>query len=217
MNHDEYRLRLDDYLDGSLPDSERRLMEQHATDCRVCAALLAETAALLEAARRLPATIEPGGDSWSRISGALAARRAAARRHHTVRTALALVAAGVVLAVGFLFTRSRREPTDGSVAVQFAAESFTGLVTGLELECRGVGQSLQASLAQQEASSMPTAVADWTPELAAAVEILEQSIAETRSALEQVPGDPTLEVQLAMRYQQKLALLQRALAYADKA
>jgi anti-sigma factor RsiW len=215
MNHDDFRIRLDDYLDGSLPDSERRPMEQHAADCSTCAALLAATTALVEAARSLPRSIEPEGDSWLRLSGALVARRAATPRHG-MRAVLALIAASVVLALGVVFTRSRLQKTDASAPAGFAAESFTGLVTGLELECNGVGRSLQASLSLPEANSTPT-VGAWTPGVAAAVEILDRSIAETRSALEQAPGNPTLQIQLAMRYQQKLALLQLALACADKA
>ena len=54
------------------------------------------------------------------------------------------------------------------------------------------------------------------PALSNAVAILDRSIAETQSALASAPEDAELQSLLALRYRQKLAILNAALVRVDK-
>jgi hypothetical protein len=84
---------------------------------------------------------------------------------------------------------------------------FAAALTGLDLECMGVGKLLQAAL---RASEDPAA-ANVASSLAAGLSEVERSIAETRAALAGDPGNPALMRMLAARYQKKLAILHDAL------
>ena len=46
MQCSEFEIRLVDYQDGTLDPADRRAVEQHASECRLCATLLADSAAL---------------------------------------------------------------------------------------------------------------------------------------------------------------------------
>lgn len=246
MTHEEFQDRLDAFVDGELDPAARHAMEEHAGTCPSCAAALDATRALLEDARRLPDVIEPKQDLWPRLERALQAgeagvasaaaagataapaeatvlpmRRvqplAGSRAHHRMTTTAWLVAASLAVGVAALWLRSRDPlaPRTAATAVEREA-AFNGLVSGLELECRGAGVSLQASLRLPGAVRPGTALAAWTPVLSDAVAILDQSIAETRSALALTPEDTALQALLAARYRQKLEILGAALASVER-
>ena len=76
----------------------------------------------------------------------------------------------------------------------------------------GAGRSLQASL---EGRGTPADEA-MLRSLAAGIETLDRSIAETRAALAANVDDTVLLKLLTVRYQQKLALLQGAIAIVEE-
>jgi len=55
----EFEIRLCDYLDGTLEAASRRELEQHASGCRSCAALLADSAVATEFLSRAEAVEAP--------------------------------------------------------------------------------------------------------------------------------------------------------------
>lgn len=214
MTHAEFQDRLDAFVDGELDPIARHAMQEHADTCAPCAAALAATRAFVEDARRLPGAIEPERDLWARVEGTLKVRTPTRRGWNAVAW---LVAASLTVGVIALWSRTRDPLTLRAAAARVEREAaFNGLVSGLELECLGAGASLQASLRLPGAVRSGTALAAWTPVLSDAVAILDQSIAETRSAIALAPEDTVLQALLAARYRQKLEILGAALASVEK-
>ncbi len=53
MTCSEFEIRLCDYLDGALAGADRRELEQHASGCKLCAALMADAAAIQQFVERV--------------------------------------------------------------------------------------------------------------------------------------------------------------------
>lgn len=232
--HEKVRAQLDDYVDGTLPETERHVVENHVVACAGCRDEVAALRALIDAARALPAEMAPREDSWPDLEKRIRQRPVVVAgtqtSHPTVpvrRDSASWMRGGVAAAAGFVFVvavawmatrdpdtgRSRDDARRADVEVTALDAAFAvmpAVVRGLEIECMGAGQILQASLiaddVQREsiASSMRTGL-----------ETLDLSIAETRAALEEHPDDSLLVRRLTMRYQQKLDLLLGAIRLAE--
>lgn len=240
MNHEEFESRLDDYVDGTLPSADRAELEVHLAACTDCTATVVRLRALLEAARQLPTSVAPGRDLWPGLRERLAADEIpvlpdappedAARRGHRRpwHPALRWAAAAVVILLAasvWLTQRADRRPPSTDVVrgpqphvvvpPPFAT-SVSGVlpavVAAFERECMGAGKTLQASV---EGRGNPADEA-MLQTVAAGIEVLDQSIAETRAALESNADDVALMKLLTVRYQQKLALLQGAIAIVEE-
>jgi hypothetical protein len=59
MQCSEFETRLCDYLDGTLGEAARREVDQHASECRLCAATLADSLALTGFLERVPEVETP--------------------------------------------------------------------------------------------------------------------------------------------------------------
>lgn len=223
MNHDDVRAQVEAYTDETLPPDARHEIERHARDCADCASLLAAAAALRDATRGLRRDVEPRRDLWPALEAELR-RRSRPKVVETRRAAPrpawrwfgALAAGLAAIAVSMLWFETGRDPGADSNRLRAGAEGLPGTVEGLERECMGAGRSLQASLQLSPGTLAPDRAAAWTPGLSAGMAILDQSIDETRTALQSQPGDPALQRMLAARYQQKLALLNAALIGVEK-
>ncbi|MGQ0835502.1 MAG: anti-sigma factor family protein [Gammaproteobacteria bacterium] len=86
---------LDAFLDGDMPDGERRALETHVRDCADCGTLLARERRLQRALKAQPVS-EPGADVLER---ALSNAVASGTRHRRTRWLTAAV--GGALAAGF--------------------------------------------------------------------------------------------------------------------
>jgi hypothetical protein len=228
MNHDEFRAHLDEYLDAAPDSSERRAVDLHAQSCPDCARELASLRALHAETRQIPRTIAPPHDLWPAIEDrirqqtgfAVGDRPVAARVDRLQRTRLgwgALAAAVVVAALVSVWLANRASdrgvstPADVRAPHRLAVEGTPDLllpavVSALEVECRGAGRMLHASLRGWDSaggSAVALSLQDGLRELDA-------SIVETRAALAREPGNPALLRLLTQRYQQKLALLHGA-------
>ncbi len=78
MNCAELELLLCDYLDGTLPEEQRRQVEQHLSGCAVCAEMARDAAAAVAYLRQVPA-VEPPPQLVTRILFELEGRREHAR------------------------------------------------------------------------------------------------------------------------------------------
>lgn len=243
MRCEDVRQQLDDYVDAALAAEDRAIVEAHVVACADCAAELAALRKLIQVAHELPAGIAPRRDLWPDLERRLetheqgrapaldhaAARGRAPAQSRTVTPrrgiwmpAYGLAAAAVLaLAVGlWLWTQGDRGLTsDTERLVQteqrpaFASgEIVPAVAAALERECAGAGKMLQASVAGRNTASG----AVMASSLASGLDDLDRSIAETLAALEQAPDDPTLVKLLTVRYQQKLALLQSAMAFVEE-
>jgi len=213
--------RLDDYLDGSLSEEEQRSIAHHLETCASCRQEAEAMKSLLEMARGLPDSIDPRRDLWPDIRVRIQPQSARAPRGPRWILRPRWAFAGAVAAAAVIVIALFR-PT-GPATERDAAESqdlragiptyVTPLVQAFEQECMGAGKQLLASVASSENP--------LGPEAAAAIEQnihpLDLAIEETKSALEENPGDPKLLQMLTSQYQRKLSLLYRAIRLAGEA
>lgn len=185
---------LDEYLDGTLGDDRRSVVEAHLAGCAACRAELEAIRRITEAARALPATLAPPAAVWPGIADRLApstpVRIGAARRMPwwQLAAALALFLGGYAVArVG------SRAPGAG----EFAARRAEYTTASIELT-----QALR-----RDAGAL-------APETRLVVErnlaIIDQAIGEAEAALQSDPGNGALEQMVLARYEQRLALLRHA-------
>lgn len=242
MEHERFERWLDDYVDGTLPNAERAELEAHIASCADCTAALARLRALLAAARQLPPAVPPARDLWPELRERLAAEEAAGLRaarssttrdrgrRHLWHPAVGLAAAAALVLVAasvWYMQRADRRAADLDVAVTPGADTMSvtraledapdtgvlpAVVAAFERECMGAGKTLQASL---EGRNTPADEA-MLRSVAAGIETLDESIAETRAALASNVDDVALMKLLTVRYQQKLSLLQGAIAIVEE-
>jgi anti-sigma factor RsiW len=72
MEHREIRERLNDYAENALSERDRRTVDAHLESCPDCAEELAALRRLLDAASRLPRTLEPERDLWPSVRSEIA-------------------------------------------------------------------------------------------------------------------------------------------------
>ena len=238
MNHEVWSAQLDDYVDGTLPESERAALQVHLDTCDTCATEVEALRKLLATARQLSPSIPPRRDLWPELAGRLA--RATDRSPETApqrrafgpaTTWLAAAAAVILLAASVWIWQARQESAEPqSVATQTGppapaerdpvptGDMVQSVVAALERECMAAGKMLQASFAAGgpagNASSDGGDVLAKT--LMSGLSELDDSIAETLVALGQNPGDATLMKLLMLRYQQKLSLLHGAIEIVEE-
>jgi anti-sigma factor RsiW len=194
--------RLDAFLDGGLPDTEREEVLAHLAACRACQSEETALRSILTEARGLPKSIQPERDLWTGIVARLPAPLASPGERHVLRSsppqwlswgqlaaALGLVLFGAAL--GTVWARRTAPPDFAAAQTRYTTES--------------------GDLARKLAAN-PGAIA---PATRAAVQrnltIIDQAIAEAEAALASDPGNTPLEQMLVARYEQRLALLRHAL------
>ena len=216
MNCQEARAKLDDFVDGELPERPRQMLQRHLAVCSGCRRQEEELRALLAAARRLPG-IPPQRDLWPEIEARLRRRPwfQALDRFWEGRARLAgqllLAAAVVVLAVlSIPLVRQRLEaPADPIVATPLR-ERLGGAAALAELARSedGVLRTRRDLLATIEGDRGVLAPATLAT-VESGARVLDVAIGEIREALEANPDDPHLSLLLASRYQQEVVLLKR--------
>ncbi len=210
---------LNDYVDGDgeLSEETRRVVKEHSRTCLSCHRELTELRSLLERAGRLPTEIEPEKALWpgivSRITTPLpeiaedsrdSARRSLQRYPLAVAAVLLLA-----IAVPFTLWQLDRGLVQSSPAVQ--AEAIGGSTERIALLARAEDGVLLPRTDLLE--SLERQRDTLSPETLATIEenalLIDQAIAQIRTALTESPGDRQLELLLAARYQQEVALLKR--------
>lgn len=109
MNCQEAENRLDDYMDGILPASEKQEVEKHLESCLACREELLRLRNLRAETAALPKEIKPARDLWPEIAGRIASTKQATSPSffglplsQTVGT-LAVAAAVILVAVGIFW------------------------------------------------------------------------------------------------------------------
>lgn len=92
---DQWTERLSEYLDGELPDADRRALEAHLPSCRDCGETLASLRRVVVRARSLEDR-PPARDLWSGVADRIGA---GPRRRRLSFSVPQLLAAGIALAV----------------------------------------------------------------------------------------------------------------------
>jgi hypothetical protein len=212
---------LNEYVDDELPEEIRRLVEEHVRTCLPCRRTLAELESLLERAHRLPTEIEPDKELWpgieSRIAGPQVAGEIAKRpppepSQWTLRWNPLSVAAVLLLAVAVPFTlwqvgRSPVEelPVAQSDSLKPADATATAMLARSEDGVLLQRADLLEALERQR-DILPLEAFISIEENA---RLIDQAIAQVRTALEESPDNRQLELLLAARYQQEVALLKQ--------
>jgi hypothetical protein len=201
--------------DESVESHEAAATARHVDSCADCAAELARLRSLLERTRSLSRAIEPPAEAWPALRDRLSSRRrrapAIARpwiREWGLRAAAAVVLVAGSSALTVLTLRARSAPpvaeapssTGSTRAIAPAA------VRAVEQSYVGVVEELTTTLRTQRASLAPTTVAT----LERTLRIIDDAIAEARSALLADPGNAALLDILSANYEQKVELLRRA-------
>jgi len=212
--------RLDDYVDGVLPEEQAGAVRAHIASCASCRGGVEELERLLEQTAALPRTLEPERDLWSGIADRIAQHPGADSRSwwrlgwaQTMgAAAAAILAAAVILG---LVAGGRREvvnvvenePADLSAA---ALNAVVALGSG-DAEFERARVDLLAVFEERRQNLSP----ETAGVIAGSLRALDGSIQGIRGALEANPENPRLVRMLTSAYQREIDLLRRAARLPD--
>jgi len=192
---------LDAFADGSLPAAERAGVARHLADCSECRREVDQLRSLLAAARGLPRDIAPPAHLWAGIEARLGPAETAEpvpqpRRRFTGSFRIVLAAAAALILMvsgGMLATwwQGRAQPA------AFAAE-------------RARYEQATAQLAMTVASNPAGLSESARLVLDRNLRIIDEAIREAEAVLGTDPGNSALAEMVLARYEQRLALLRRA-------
>jgi len=220
-------------MDGTLGSIRRAELERHLDECADCRAFAADLQAIRNATASLEPLAPPDG-VWLQVAGrllqegrvALPPARAAAPARHV---ALLAIAAALVLAVGASIVtllpefRSNNvsQPPAVSASPQPGNAPAEVAVQSVETEFRLAEQHYQNAIAKlEQAANLDQASADQNaaidPQTAAMLQknlqVIDQAIAESRSALRSEPQSAPARDSLFDALRRKVGLLQDTIA-----
>lgn len=228
---EQFDAALSDYLENAIDPAERAAFEAHVATCSRCRALLADLSAITAAAAALP-DLEPSRDLWPAIAQRITAPvvalpDAAARRgsRSSVRpwylapaslAAAAAVLVAVTASVTLLATHSGRTP---AVAVVQPNDTQLDIPAPAARVSNASGTKPNAVSVQEvyagEIAELDSIVRDRQSHLDTAtvavieknLRIIDQAIAQSRTALARDPNSRFLHSQLNDALNQKIVLL----------
>jgi anti-sigma factor RsiW len=197
---------LDDYVDDTLPLTERAAMDAHLTTCAECRELVAGLRSVVAAASTLKPGEPPRG-AWARIERTIRSENTGIR---TPRWWPWLAAAAVLLLATFAGLKlagvwphapaadlSASAPVPEAQAIEAellqAEQHYQKAITGLER----IASAEKGSLDPQTASTLEKNLA-----------VVDQAISESRAALKAQPGNEPAQQSLLENFKTKVALLQ---------
>lgn len=229
MNDDAYE-KLNDYVDGLLPEDERRAFEALLAADAELQAEAESLRAIRAQASVLPRELEPSRDLWQGVAARIGADERNVISFHRSRRSLSpawlayAAAAAVVFALAYLgLPRVVSGPTSSKKMEEFIArtqETATQMdeasTTDAELQ-RVTAQYLEARA--QLVALLEERKSDIAPETYAVVEenlsVIAAAVGEIEVALAAEPESPKLERLLYAAYQSEVDLLQQAVKLAD--
>lgn len=207
--------RLSDMADGLVSADDAVAVERHLSECASCREIAARLHRLLDRAASLPSRVDPPGSAWASVRSRVAARRSAGVRlprwlraeSWVGRAAAAVLLVAGSSAVTVLVLRSHEGAPDAArrVAAQ-PAVAIPAAVRAVDDSYAGVVEELTTTLHAQRGSLAPSTIAT----LERTLRIVDEAIAEARSALAADPGNAALLDVLSANYEQKVELLRRA-------
>jgi anti-sigma factor RsiW len=233
MTCDDFVESISALADGSLDAADRPRVEAHIEACDSCRALLDDLRALKrEAASLQPAPLPAA--LWPRVAASLRAQGVHDESAHVGRGALwqwGAIAALLVLAVALslMVTWLRRPParsdapataaahtTDSGVQPAAAGNANSAAtVQGVEAELRMAEEHYERAISGLERVATSDQ-ASLDPQVAATVkrnlEVIDQAIAESRSALKSEPQNQPARESLFEALRRKIGLLQDTIA-----
>lgn len=234
--HTAYRESIHELVDGTIGAIRRAELERHLDDCAECRAFLADIEAIRDTAGSLE-PLEPPDGVWLQIAGRLSqegrvalppARQPAPSRH----IALLAIAASLLLAVGAAlvmllpqFRSNNTGPNPAAVTTTAPQPGNAGTdvaIESVEAEFRLAEQHYQNAIAKleqavqgdQAATGPDSQVLDaqTAAMLQKNLQVIDQAIAESRSALRTEPLSAAALASLFDALRRKVALLQDTIA-----
>jgi hypothetical protein len=224
MNCDRCRDALGDYVDGTLTGEVRRSVEEHLQACSTCAMLADDLARVSRLASSLD-RLQPPPAVWTRVAqeARLPGYTGSARATRLRRTwPIWVTAAACLLAaftLGYLVPRRSAERSAGTVA--HTGTPAAGVSVAAHPELKTVATELQ--LAEQHYENAISGLEKLAndrevldPQVAEALQknllVIDQAIAESRTALRQQPANEQAQQSLFDAFRTKVALLQDTIA-----
>ncbi|HSR89704.1 MAG TPA: zf-HC2 domain-containing protein [Gemmatimonadales bacterium] len=204
--------RLSDYLDGSLPPSEREEVERHLAACEECSNTLADLRGVVARVQALNDR-PPAGDLWPGIAAFIGEGevvRPIKRSRRVVFTVPQLLAAAIALmllsAAGvawFLRGHAADQAQIGTPAVIPASNKASNLTPkGYDAAVTELQQVLTENRGKLDSTTVRV--------LESKLALIDKAIGEAQQALASDPKNPYLHGHLAETQMQKVELLQRA-------
>ncbi len=210
--------RLDDWLDGALPPSEAREVEAHLAGCQGCREGSRRLRELLAHAAALPRSVAPPRDLWPGIEGRIARPSAWSWLFAWGNPVLVAAAATVVIGlVAVLWVHQTpgtvqtvEIPATSPAAVERVAASAgpapsDPVLAQAEREYEAAASALLRAL-QQRKDVLP---AETLARVQENMQVIDEALAEVRSALAKDPHNPELNQMLVATHRRKVDVLQR--------
>jgi anti-sigma factor RsiW len=217
MNCRDVEALMDDFVDGTLPERERRGVAGHLEACPECRTSEARMRALLARVGALPRAVEPPRDPWPTIADRITAGTVieadfASRGRRWYLLGAAAVAAAVLITVVSLTTVLLvRHDRESNIAATPGRPGATGVTTAsLELS---QAQETYAAARVQLLAALQARKATLSPQTLEVVEknlrVIDRAVAEMQAALARDPANREIPALLVATYQQEVDLLQR--------
>jgi hypothetical protein len=215
MTCEELDARLDDWIDGTLPAAEARLVEAHLSDCGACRESERRLRQVLAHAAALPRSVTPPRDLWPGIARRIEGREGW-RGLLGWGPSLALAAAAtVVLAVAGVLWQAQPPAAVHTVEMPGPGPALVAASTGAavpdpvlaqaERDYESAANALLGALQQRRA---PLAAGELE-RVQANLQVIDRALAEVRQALASDPESPELNRMLVATHRKKVDVLRR--------
>jgi anti-sigma factor RsiW len=214
MTCHELDSRLDDWVDGTLPQAEARLVEQHLGTCPACRAREQELRQLLAHAAALPRSVAPPRDLWPGIAEQIERSAPWWSRWGVLQPVALAAAAAVALGVAAFLWDGRAPATVQTVAMPEASPvlrpvsdaplSDVSLAAAVR-DYEDAASALLEALQRRRAVLPPEDLA----RVEANLEVIDRALAEVRQALVKDPASPELNRMLVATHRKKVDVLRR--------
>jgi anti-sigma factor RsiW len=206
--------RLDGWVDRTLPDEQRLVVENHLAECSGCRDKERDLRLLLTHASALPRSVSPPSDLWPGISRKIERGQAWSWSRGSWQPALA-VAAAVAVAVGAVVLGQQQPPPVHTVVIPTPAagqhsirpasvQLDPGLVA-MEQDYQTAANALLAVLQEQKGDLEPETLATVERNLA----VIDAALAEVHHALEKDPARPELGRMLVSTHRKRVDVLRK--------
>ena len=218
MTHRETENRLNDYVDGLLPEEEGREVERHLNACETCREEAAFLRSLLTAAAALPGSIRPKRDLWTDIAAGIDGRNIVSvefggrsawfRRGMLAAAAVVLIALSSALTAFWLRARS-----DSPVATAPDGHSGGNVIPAVRAELEPFETTYSRAI-EELTTTLRERRHTLAPETVEVIEknlgIIDEAIRTSREALATDPDNQELLRSVSAMYEVKVNLLHRA-------
>jgi len=208
MKCGDVQAQLDDYVDGLLTEPQESAVSGHLRECAACRRLETELRCLIEEAGRLSRETQPAEDLWAGIAERIGTRKdqpqEAAARTLSLRPGIirALAAAALILlALGAFFF----VPRAGEKPRGFTPNSTPAAYERAEAEYRQAREALLDNIRSREDTLPPSTIET----LREYMRVIDNAVAEIRTALADDPDNQKLIQMLLFAYRKEVDFLSR--------